>query len=707
MDPIALLTSAVLATMVSVLLFAVPGIALGPLVIRTASTPLSWAGRAAGVSLLVVLIECTVLAALGVLSAASVVAVTVVLSVLGLLVRRPTLRFPVVRARRRSWLVAAAVGVVVALALVIIPSHLGVRPDLLPRSSTSWYYLHLAQSTADLGAFPASVAEWGALRPFPTDYMPVTAHTAAALLLLPGDQLVRLEVYRLVVLALGVLFATVLFRRWVSSPYALAGAILLLGTVRLDQKFDGYRPETVALVLALFVLWVADRAFVERDRRLVALAVVGTAFVFLGHAEVFLILAAALVGLGIGRMLVAAWGRGSRIGPRRPIGRVLAAPGLAFGIVVGGLVVGAAGGWLLTGEARVLGYVVGREAATATVPAERGRLGEIPAGWTFTDDPTWDFYVASVAPGLDGTQPPDSFTDSLLLPRSILLVWPGLDGRTRSGLVVLGLLVVAPFIAWPFLDPRRRRFLLGWAAFAAVLIVGSLILFELSHTYVPQRTAGRRLMPYLLVVPVVATTALLWLLGRVTVPASRALLPGRGRGRAVAVALALIILTTGAVSASARSGGASDEREAALSPAGYDAYRWMASELPADARILANAYTDGAVAAVSGRTGIVDGRAVYLEDPEFLAESTALALGARVVFGTPSAPGAASFLEREGVTHLLVATDPVDGTDLGGYLPFATDVAAIRADPRFRLVREFDEGRLLLFEVVDAGGGGG
>ena len=52
------------------------------------------------------------------------------------------------------------------------------------------------------------------------------------------------------------------------------------------------------------------------------------------------------------------------------------------------------------------------------------------------------------------------------------------------------------------------------------------------------------------------------------------------------------------------------------------------------------------------------------------------------------------------MTHLLVATDPVDGTDLGGYLPFATDIAAIRADPRFRLVREFDGGRLLLFEVV-------
>jgi hypothetical protein len=210
-------------------------------------------------------------------------------------------------------------------------------------------------------------------------------------------------------------------------------------------------------------------------------------------------------------------------------------------------------------------------------------------------------------------------------------------------------------------------------------------------------------MPYLVIVPVVTMTIILWLFGRLTAPAWRALLPRGGRARAVAAALALIVLTTGAVSASARPGGAVDDREAALSPAGYAAYRWMASELPVDARILANAYTDGAVAAVSGRTGIVDGRAVYLEDPGFLAESTALALGARVVFGTPSAPGAGTYLDREGVTHLLVATDPTDGTDLGGYLPFATDVAAIRADPRFRLVREFDGGRLLLFEVVADG----
>jgi hypothetical protein len=702
MDPIALLTSAVLATMVSVLLFALPGIALGPLVIRTATTPLTWAGRAAGVSLLVVLIECTILATLGLLSGATVVALTLGLTIVGFMARRARPRIPTFTGRRRTWLVAAGIGVGVALVVILVPSHLGVRPELLPRSSTSWYYLHLAQATADGGAFPATVAEWGAERPFPTDYLPVTAHTAAALQLLPGDQLVRLEIYRLLILGLGLLFATVLFRRWVSAPFALAGAILLLGTVRLDQKFDGYRPETVAFVLALFVLWVADRAFVERDRRLVGLAIAATAVVYLSHAEVFLILAAALVGVGTGRLLIAPDGRGHTVGLRRPTRRALVAPGIALVIVGGGLIVAAVSGSLLTGESRALGYVLGRDAAPAPT-AERARPDEVPAGWTFTDDPTWDFYTASVAPALAGTQPPDAFTDALLLPRSILLIWPGLDGRTRSGLVVLAALTVLPFLAWPFLDPRRRRFLLGWACFAIILVVGSVLLYELSRTYVPQRTAGRRLMPYLLLVPVVAMTTILWLLGRLTSPAWRALFPASGRLRAAAAALALVVLTTGAVSASARPGGATDDREAALSPAGYAAYRWMADQLPADARILANAYTDGAIAAVSGRTGIVDGRAVYLENPGFLAESTALALGARVVFGTPSAPGTGTFLDRERVTHLLVATDPSDGTDLGGYLPFATDVAAIRADPRFRLVREFDDGRLLLFEVVDRG----
>ena len=252
MDPIALAASAIWATMVSVLLFLLPGAALGPLVLPGASTPLARVGRAAGVSLLATLLVCTLLAWVGLLSAPAVVLAILGITLVSLVARRPTIRRP--GRRRARWWAAALVGVGLATVLILVPSRQAVGPDLLPLSSTTWYYLDLAQSMADLGSIPATPPEWGAERPFQTDYLPVTAHTAAALLTLPGGSLVALEIYRLAILALALLFATLLFRRWVSAWAAGLGAILLLATVRLDQKFDGYRPETVALALALFVL---------------------------------------------------------------------------------------------------------------------------------------------------------------------------------------------------------------------------------------------------------------------------------------------------------------------------------------------------------------------------------------------------------------------------------------------------------------------
>ncbi len=651
MDPIALVVSAVWATMVSILLFLLPGAALGPVILPGASTPLAKVGRAAGVSLLATLLTCTILARLGLLTIPILLASLVGLTLLGLALHRPRFRRP--SARRRRWWLAAGAGVLLAAALIVIPSAVAAWPDLQPKTSTTWYYANLAQTMAQLGAIPAQLPEWGALRPFQTDYLPVTAQTAAALLLLPGDLLPDLEAYRLITLALALLFATLLFRRWVSAWPALLGAILLLGTVRMDQKFDGYRPETVAFTVALFTLWVADRAFAERDRRAFIVALVGSALVYLSHAEVFLILVPALVGIGIARAVVAPGGRDSRLGFRvRPSARSLAAPGMAILLVAGSVALALAGAWAFTGESRVLGYAVG--ASAPAIAVTHGQPGEVPAGWTFTDDPTWNFYVACVAPGLQGTPPPDRFTSRLLLPRSMLQVWPGLDGRMRAGLAVLAGLMLAVVVAWPFLDARRRRFVLGWALFGVFLVVGCLLLFAIADTYVPQRTPGRRLMPYLLLLPVVAMTCLLWVAGRLLAPGWRTLLPGRGR--ALAAGLALAILAAGAVSASPFTVAGTDDSEAALSPAGYDAYQWIDANLPADARVLTNAYTDGAVAAVAHRVGIVDGRAVYLEDPPFLAESTDLCLGSRVVFGTPGAPGAGTFLDREHVTHLLVAT---------------------------------------------------
>ncbi len=233
--------------------------------------------------------------------------------------------------------------------------------------------------------------------------------------------------------------------------------------------------------------------------------------------------------------------------------------------------------------------------------------------------------------------------------------------------------------------------------FGVSLAAGAYLLFAVAQTYVPMRTGPRRLLPYELVLPVVAAVLLLVLADRFLRPGWRALLPRRGA--ALASALALLVLAAAMV-APAPGIQLDDDPEPGLTVAGYDAYRWIDANLPPDARILTNAYTDGSVAAIARRTGIVDGRAVYLEDPGFLAESTALVLGARTLFQDPDGAGSRRFAARERVTHLLVAADGATGADLGGYLPFTTNVAALDQSAGYTLVRSFEGGRLRLYAVV-------
>ncbi|MFH1475343.1 MAG: hypothetical protein ABIG85_05730, partial [Chloroflexota bacterium] len=407
--------------------------------------------------------------------------------------------------------------------------------------------------------------------------------------------------------------------------------------------------------------------------------------------------------LAAGRLFVTGGHLGLRVPSRATVGRVGA---VAVLVVAGGLLIGSASAFGLTGELRVLGYVA-HERVDAPAPAPPP-ADEMPPGWAFTSDPTWDFYVAAVAPGQLGREPPGSFTDRRLLPRSILHLWPGLDARAPGLLVVLAGLLAAPWLAWPLLDARRRRALVAAAVFGVGLAAGAYLLFAISDTYVPMRTGPRRLLPYELVLPVVAATTLLVLGDRLLRPGWRALLPRRGAALAAGLAMTL---AAAAMVAPAPETGLDDDPEPGLTTAGYAAYRWIDGNLPPTARLLANAYTDGSVAALARRTGVVDGRAVYLEDRAFLAESTAMVLGARTVFLAPDGPGARRFLAREGVTHLLVAADgggagAGSGADLGGYLPFETDVDALEGSGGYTLVRSFDGGRLRLYAVRAAASGG-
>lgn len=694
------------AALVLALLFVLPGLAWGPVLAPGSGSPIVTAGRAAAASLLVVGVACTLLAWLDILTPVAILVVLTVLTAAPFVLRSRrralgrTLRRPRTGARRRRVVATllAAAAVTVALVLVVLPSRQAVGEALLPFSSTVWYYANLARETALHGGFPAELPEWGTLRPFQVDYLPATAHTAAAFALLPGlDVRLVLEAYRLAVLAALVAVAALFFRRFVSSWIAVLGACLLLATVRLEAKLLAYRPETWALVPAVFTLWLVDRAMVERSPRLAATAVATAALTWMAHAEVFLLLGPGIVGLAGARLFVARGRPGLRV---PPCARLVSVTGVAVAVFLGGMLVGGAASYAVTGDLRVVGYVAKDRTADARPPLPP--VDEIPPGWTFTDDPTWDFNVAAVAPGVVGSEAPDRFLDSRLLPRSMLWIWPGLDGRLLMNLGIIALLCVAPILVWPWLDARRRRLVVLMVVFGVTLLVGSYLLFAISSTYVPMRTGPRRLMPYELLVPVLAALVVVWGLDRLLRPGWSALLAGRRR-TGLAAGIVAVVLVAAAIAPAPQ--GSVEDPEPGLTTAGYDAYRWIAANLPPDARILTNAYTDGSVAALAERVGIVDGRAVYLENREFLAASTALVLGARTLFLDPGGSFAARFLAQNQVDYLLVANPGAgaSGADLGGYDPFVTDVASLGSTDGYTLVRSFAGRRLLLYAVESPG----
>ena len=240
-----------------------------------------------------------------------------------------------------------------------------------------------------------------------------------------------------------------------------------------------------------------------------------------------------------------------------------------------------------------------------------------------------------------------------------------------------------------------------WLTFGIGLFAGTFLIYTLADTYVPQRVGGRRLLPYELFVPVIAATVSLWAADRWLRPAwARLAMPW---ARLIPVLLGMVVVVaTIAVPANHR-----ETEEPGLTRLGSDAYAFMRTNLPPGSRVLANAYTDGSLNFLSGDVGILDGRAVYLEDPAFLSETTSLLLGARRFFLDPGDPAAVAFLADENVEYLLVVGPRGTSSDLAGYRPFPTDIDALTQDSRYTLVQRFGNQRLMLFRVESSGVGAG
>jgi hypothetical protein len=566
--------------------------------------------------------------------------------------------------------------------LVLVPSRLGNEGWLQP-GTTSWYYAHLAEATRTAGGFPDSLAEWGTLRAFQTDYAAFTAHSAMVFGWVPAALFERLEVYRLAILGVAALAACALIGRATTTRIAVLGAVLLLGSVRLDERFSAYRPEAFALALGLLTLYFVDRAAVEKKWRIVLSASLLAALTFLAHLEVFLVVVAGAVAIALYRgplrVRRGRLGVGLEISPRATRTVALVASVLVSGAASAILV-----NTVVSGEPRLLHYLGGQTGgleAVPAVPTER-----IPPGWVLTGDATWDFQVAAAQPAQMGLPAPAEFLDPRLTPRTALWIWPTIDARTVLGKALLIGILATSALVWPLLPSGERRLIIFGVLVACGLVIGSYLAFSMADTYVPQRAGGRRVLPYVLLLPALCVAVLL-------AASQRRLVRGRGRGRRAAFWAAALVAVAVIIQPSAA--GLRD-RNATLSDAGLSAFSWIRTEFPG-ARLLTNAYTDGSVGLLAGAVGIIDGRAAYLEDPEFLGRTMSLILGARTFFADPGTHQAASFLEEEEVELLLVTGTHGQASDLAAYRPFEADLVALGSASGCELVRVFGDDQLRLY----------
>jgi hypothetical protein len=724
------------SVLVALLLVVLPGVAAATRLAPGAVSPIERLGREVATGILVASIATLALALAGLLRPTLIAAVLAGLAILPLHGRGPARPWWLRSGRRRVWsLGLAAVG---AVAVVVVALAAGPHggSGLLP---ADWSGSVAAAAVAGSGGLPVVAPAWATERVLGVPNLPGVTHMAAALQLLPGDVATRIAIDRVVLSAALVVVAAMLLRRWLPTWAAVLGGAVFVGvgsaaTPLLDDP-TGAR----AVVLALFALWLADRALVERSRRLVIATGLLAAAVLVARVDLFAAVAAGVAALGLARWLVArgggpenAGGLGHRYGRRIGLRLDLARPAVTplavavVAVVIGAGVGGAADRALATiaPGGGVLGIVSPDDAAG---PGEEPFIGvgEVPAGWRESGDDTWDLERAvsdvNAAPG-DAPRRADDprFVETAL---GSLLGAP-LAGATAGGLVaasavplVVGGVLFLPVLGWPLLDARRQRLVAAMVAFAVVLAGVAVALLSRDGSFAERWLTALRVLPLHWLVAAAAVGFGARLAARVGARAATAAaaagsrrLGERAGGATVervvsrapaagaAVAMVLVIAAAAALAGAAR---ASGDRPGSISERGLTVYDWIARETSPDARILANGATSGGIATLTGRTGIIDGPDVDPADRSLVSRATALVLGARVVFEDPDGDRAATFLTREDVSHLLVTGPSATATDLGARALVPADLAAIEASSRFVLVRSFGD-LIFLYAVVDA-----
>jgi hypothetical protein len=401
----------------------------------------------------------------------------------------------------------------------------------------------------------------------------------------------------------------------------------------------GYRPEGFALGLSLLVVVLFVDWFRNRDTMSLLVACVLGAVVSQVHGIAFLTLCLLLVA-ATGTVLT--------------VERSFAFVRVAF--VSAGSLLGAFG---------ALGLAMGRFSGSGT------SAGMVQA--TAGGDPTWAF--RKLALGRDPTPPP---TAERMLTHSLENLY-----EDHASLVLV-LVVTGAAVVLARARPRAcgAQPLTFFVAAVGLVFAAGLVFLLGWDTYVPRRTGTDRLFfEGTMLLPVFLAGAAGVALASVSRAAPR---------RALTTGLVALSLAVGLLNAF-------ELRQEAVGwhPDRRDHAALAGLELPDDAVVLANAYTEGYLHHVTGATVLLEGRAPYTF-PDQLDRAVQLLLEGKQFYAEPRSN--LGFLDRYGVTHVVVSAPDSFSVTSANLFDDPLPLDDLRAMPQMREVLSSPELVVLRYE---------
>ncbi len=500
-----------------------------------------------------------------------------------------------------------------------------------PADTLQWYYAGLGTDLTRAGGLPSGVAEWGERVRWLPDYLVFDVHAEAhrALLAFAGPT-AALAAWRVPVALAGIVLVFLVLRLWFGRAVAIAGTVVISGTVFFLAKFDAYKPEAAGIVLGLAALWLVVRGLRSGRRSWVLLGGAALGLCLSVHAIAATVMGLLVAGFGVAEWLMLRSDLECRRGRRGRRDRLdwlvrAAALGLVLSLTMGIGLQGraaAAGGALNPGA----GVTPGSDPSTGGAGA----------------DPTWTFFLRSTG-RFDEPEPPPPARP---LAGGVTSPWAGFRINSAFGWWLIPVAAIGALGTLAIGGRRGRGMVVGLGVSVGLVGLG-IAFFTLGFdTYVPRWTGLVRFGQYVPLLAALGVTAALagylrawsWL-ASVRVPRRLALL---------AVVLGVVWLLPIA--------GQRYRAETGLSVDGLAALEELRMRGQSDDVVVSNALTTGSIEWFTGLEAPFEGRQPLIEELATLARTNQLLLDGHRWFQDPLDR---SFLDGLGVSWVLAVDLPV------------------------------------------------